>query len=104
MPNWIVVCGIDDVDREDVIPVEHGGCQYAIYRAPDDTYFASDGTCTHEHAMLADGLLMGYIIECPKHNGRFDIRSGEGQGAPIRVELKMYATKVENNMVSIDID
>jgi 3-phenylpropionate/trans-cinnamate dioxygenase ferredoxin subunit len=103
MSNWIVACGIDDVDNEDVIPFEHDGCQYAIYRSPDDTYFASDGSCTHEHALLADGLVMDYIIECPKHNGRFDYRTGEGKGAPIRVDLRTYPTRVENDAVSIDI-
>jgi 3-phenylpropionate/trans-cinnamate dioxygenase ferredoxin subunit len=104
MPNWIVACGIDDVDREDVIAFEHGDRQYAIYRSPDDTFHATDGSCTHERAMLCDGLVMDYIIECPKHNGRFDYRTGEGKGAPIRVNLTTYPTKVENGIVSIDVD
>lgn len=103
MSNWIVVCGIDDIDREDVISFEHGGCAYAVYRSPDDVYYASDGSCTHEHALLADGLVMDHIIECPKHNGRFDYRTGEGKGAPIRVDLTIYPTKIANNTVSIDI-
>ena len=63
---------------------------YAIYRSPDDMYYATDGSCTHEHALLADGLVMDHIIECPKHNGRFDYRTGEGKGAPIRVNLRTY--------------
>jgi 3-phenylpropionate/trans-cinnamate dioxygenase ferredoxin component len=103
MPNWIVACGIDDIDREDVIPFEHNGCEYAVYRSPDDQFYATDGMCTHERAMLSDGLVMDHIIECPKHNGRFDYRTGEGKGAPIRVNLKTYATQVEGSIVSIDI-
>ena len=47
---------------------------------------------------------MDYIIECPKHNGRFDYRTGEGKGAPIRVNLRTYPTKVEGGSVSISID
>jgi len=54
--------------------------------------------------MLCEGLVMDYIIECPKHNGRFDYRTGEGQGAPIRVDLKTYATRIDGDMVSIDVD
>ena len=104
MPSWIPVCGVDDVDREDVIPFEHDGHDYAIYRSPDDRYYASDGTCTHEHALLCEGLVMEHIIECPKHNGRFDYRSGAGKGAPIRDNLTTYPTRVENGIVSIDID
>ncbi len=103
MSKWVVVCGLDDIDREDVVPFEHDGCLYAIYRSPDDRYYATDGTCTHERTRLADGLVMGNIIECPKHNGRFDYRTGEGKGAPIRVNLKTYPTLVDDSTVSIDI-
>ena len=83
---------------------EHAGHQYAIYRSPDDSYYATDGLCTHEEAMLCEGLVMDHIIECPKHNGRFDYRTGEGKGAPIRVDLKTYATRIDGDMVSIDVD
>ena len=103
MPTWIPVCGVDDIDREDVAPFEHDGCEYAVYRSPDDQYYASDGTCTHEHAMLCEGLVMDYVIECPKHNGLFDYRTGEGKGAPIRVNLKTYPVKVEAGKVMIDV-
>jgi 3-phenylpropionate/trans-cinnamate dioxygenase ferredoxin component len=104
MSKWVVACGVDDVDEEDVIPFEHDGNQYAIYRSPDGQFYATDGSCTHEHALLCDGLVMDNIIECPKHNGRFDYRTGEGKGAPIRVDLRTYPTKVDGSDVSIEID
>ena len=103
MSKWIVACGIDDVDAEDVIPFEYEGCQYAIYRSPDNSYYATDGSCTHEHTLLADGLVMDHIIECPKHNGRFDYRTGEGRGAPICVNLRSYPTRVDDGSVHIDL-
>jgi len=59
--------------------------------------------CTHEHTLLADGLVMEHIIECPKHNGRFDYRTGEGKSLPICVDLKTYPVKVDGDTVSIDI-
>ncbi len=62
----------DDIEEEDVIRFDHGGHTFAIYRSPDNKYFATDGLCTHEKVHLADGLVMDNIIECPKHNGRFD--------------------------------
>jgi 3-phenylpropionate/trans-cinnamate dioxygenase ferredoxin component len=104
MSKWIEVCSVGDVEREDVIPFEHDGRQYAIYCAPDGQHYATDGLCTHEETLLADGLVMGHIIECPKHNGRFDYRTGEGKGAPIRVPLRTYAVRVTDLTVSIDID
>ena len=104
MANWIVACGVDDVDNEDVIPFEHDGCQYAIYRSPDDTYYATDGSCTHEQTLLADGLVMDFIIECPKHNGRFDYRDGSPQGAPAIVGLRTYPTMIDSGTLFINID
>jgi len=102
MPDWFEACRVEDVDEEDVIAVEHEGCTYAVYCAPDGELFATDGFCTHEHTQLADGLVMGSIIECPKHNGRFDYRTGQGKGAPIRVDLRTYPVRVEDGIVLID--
>ena len=103
MSNWVAACSVGDVELEDVIPFEHLGCNYAIYRAPDNTFYASDGLCTHERALLADGLVMDHIIECPKHNGRFDYRTGEAKSAPVRVNLRTYPVRVDGDTVSIDI-
>lgn len=101
--NWVHACDVDDVETEDLIRFEHGGHIYAIYRSPADEFFATDGLCTHEKVSLADGLVQGHIIECPKHNGRFDYRTGEGKGAPICVNLQTYKTKVEGDQVFIAI-
>lgn len=100
---WIEACAADDIDEEDVIRFDHGGQTYAIYRAPDDSYFATDGICTHEHAILADGLVMDDVIECPKHNGRFDYRTGRALGAPVCVDLRTFPVKVEGGTVFIQI-
>jgi 3-phenylpropionate/trans-cinnamate dioxygenase ferredoxin component len=104
MSSWVEACGADDIDAEDVIPVEVAGKHLAVYRSPDDRYYATDGFCTHEQFLLADGLVIGNIIECPKHNGRFDYTTGEGRGVPICVNLRTYPVRVENETVYIDVE
>lgn len=104
MSAWIRACGIDDIDNEDVIRFDHEGKTFAIYRSPDDNFYATDGMCSHEKVHLADGLVMDHIIECPKHNGRFDYRSGEARGAPVCVNLKTYRTKVEGGSVYLGLE
>ena len=101
--SWVEACGATDIEQEDVIRFDHGGRTFAVYRSPDDEYFATDGLCTHERAHLADGLVMDHIIECPKHNGRFDYRTGEAIGAPACVNLRTYPVKVEGGKVLIDL-
>jgi hypothetical protein len=49
----ITVCAADEIEAEDVIRFDHGGRSFAIYRSPDDAYYATDGYCTHEQAHLA---------------------------------------------------
>jgi 3-phenylpropionate/trans-cinnamate dioxygenase ferredoxin subunit len=46
---------------------------------------------------------MGDVIECPKHNGRFDYTSGKALGAPVLVDLRTYPTKVIDGTVHIDV-
>jgi 3-phenylpropionate/trans-cinnamate dioxygenase ferredoxin subunit len=103
MSEWIEVCTADEIDEEDVLRFDHGGHSYAVYRSPEDEYFATDGLCTHEKVHLADGLVMNHIIECPKHNGRFNYKTGAAVGAPVCVNLKTYAVKVEGDTVYIQL-
>ncbi|MEZ5906139.1 MAG: MocE family 2Fe-2S type ferredoxin [Geminicoccaceae bacterium] len=82
---------------------DHAGRTYAVYRSADDAWYATDGLCTHEQVHLADGFVMDHIIECPKHNGRFDYRTGEPRGAPVCVALRTYPAKVEGGRILVDI-
>ena len=103
MPQWIRACATTDIDAEDLIRFDHGGATYAIYHAPDGKFYATAGRCTHEDVHLADGLVMDHIIECPKHNGRFDYRTGAAKGAPVCVNLKIYEVKLEGGKVLINL-
>lgn len=104
MGQWVEACGVGDVDEEDLIRFDHAGKTYAIYRSPEGAFYATDGICTHEHTCLAEGLVMGDIIECPKHNGRFNYKTGQAKGAPVIVDLRTYPTRVEGDAVLIEID
>jgi len=100
---WVDACSTDDIETEDVIRFDHGKKTYAIYRSPDDEFFCTDGLCTHEEVHLADGIVMDYEIECPKHGSVFDYRSGEVDNPPACVNLNTYATKVEGGRVFVEI-
>jgi 3-phenylpropionate/trans-cinnamate dioxygenase ferredoxin component len=102
MSQWITACAFDAIDDEDVLRFDFAGHSYAIYRYADKVY-ATDGLCTHEKVHLCDGLVMEHVIECPKHNGRFDIRDGRALGAPVCVNLKTYPAKVEGGNILIEL-
>ena len=102
MSNWIDVFPLEQLDDEDVQRFDHSGKTFAIYRVGDEAY-ATDGLCTHEKVHLCDGLVMNAVIECPKHNGRFDIRTGNALGAPVCKALVTYPAKVEDGVIRICI-
>jgi 3-phenylpropionate/trans-cinnamate dioxygenase ferredoxin subunit len=100
---WIAACAADEIETEDVIRFDHGDHTFAIYRSDKDEYFATDGYCTHQKVHLSGGFVMGSTIECPKHNGRFDIRTGEAKRAPVCIDLKTYSVKVEGGQIWIQL-
>ena len=101
--TWIDAGAADSILPDDVAPFDHEGKTYALYRTADDRYFATDGLCTHEFAELADGFVIGTIIECPLHNGRFDFTTGEAKGAPACVNLATYPVKVEGGRILLKV-
>ncbi|MGE2689014.1 non-heme iron oxygenase ferredoxin subunit [Mycolicibacterium pulveris] len=104
MMMWVRACAAAEVDEDDVIAVVIDGKSYAIYRSDDEQFYASDGDCTHGRGRLCDGLVMDGVIECPKHNGRFDYRTGKALGAPVIEDLRTYRTRVEGGDVYIQLD
>jgi 3-phenylpropionate/trans-cinnamate dioxygenase ferredoxin subunit len=100
---WTDAIPFDDIEPEDVIRWDYAGKTYALYRTEDHAVYASDGLCTHEQVHLADGLLMGHLIECPKHNGRFDIRDGAPKRPPVCVALRTYPAKVEGGRILVNL-
>jgi len=100
--SWLVVCRVHDIDEEDVLQFEYGSKIYAVYHTPSG-FYATDGICTHENACLAGGLVVGEIIECPRHQGRFHIPTGKAKGAPACVNLQTYPTKIEADQIHVGL-
>jgi len=93
--GWIEVCPAEALKPEEVIRFDLGPETYCIYRTAQGALYATDGVCTHGKTHLADGWLTGSLIECPKHNGRFDITDGSPQRLPACVPLRTYALREE---------
>jgi Na+-transporting NADH:ubiquinone oxidoreductase subunit F len=101
--GWLEVCGSAVLANEDVLRFDHDQHTYAVYRAADGAFYATDGLCTHGNAHLADGMVKGTLIECAKHNGRFDIRDGSPQRQPVCVGLKTYPMREVQGKLLVDL-
>ena len=102
MNNWIYVCEKNEIDFEDLRRFDYNNKTYCIYNI-EDGFFATDGLCTHEEVHLEDGLVMDDEVECPLHQGTFNIKTGKVIQDPPCEDLKTYPVKIENNKVYIDI-
>ncbi|MFO7920671.1 Rieske family ferredoxin [Rhodobacteraceae bacterium W635] len=103
MADWTRVCALDDIDEEDVIRFDHDGRTFAVYRDLDGGVYCTDGLCTHEQVHLADGLVMDDTIECPKHNGRFNYKTGAPLRSPVCVALATYPARVVDGEVEVQL-
>jgi 3-phenylpropionate/trans-cinnamate dioxygenase ferredoxin subunit len=101
MADWIAACKLDEIEPEGVIRFDYAGKTYAIYRSATDEVFCTDGLCTHEAVHLAEGLVMDYEIECPKHAGAFDYRTGEALRMPPCINLRTYEAMTDGAEVQI---
>jgi nitrite reductase/ring-hydroxylating ferredoxin subunit len=74
----------------------------------DGTFHALDGICSHGFADLSRGRLEGYVVECPRHAARYDVRNGKVVRGPVGVEgrandLRSYPVSVDKGCVTVDL-
>lgn len=101
--NWMDAGALADVPAGDVMAVQVAGKEIALYEV-DGEVFATDNICTHGQARLSDGFLEGREIECPLHQGKFDVCSGRALCAPLTENIKTYAVRIENLRVMLKLD
>jgi naphthalene 1,2-dioxygenase ferredoxin component len=100
--TWLKVIDVSAVPTDDVTAVTAAGREIAIYGVDGEVY-ATDNICTHGHARLCDGFLEGHEIECPMHQGKFDVRNGKAMCEPLTTDVQTYPIKVEDGEVFIEI-
>ena len=101
--NWLDAAALADVPEGDVIGVQVGGKEIALYEVEGEV-FATDNICTHGHARMSDGFLEVREIECPLHQGKFDVCTGAALCAPLTENIKTYAVRIENMRVMLNLD
>jgi naphthalene 1,2-dioxygenase system ferredoxin subunit len=99
MNDFIDVAAADEVPDGDVVGREVGGREIALYRLGDEV-LATDARCTHGDASLCGGFVEpDGSIECPLHQGRFDIRSGRALCEPVTDDLAVHEVRLEGGRV-----
>jgi nitrite reductase/ring-hydroxylating ferredoxin subunit len=97
----IALCDAADVTTDVPQGVVVAGAAYAVYNL-DGQFYVTQDQCTHGPGSLAEGFLMGAEIECPFHQGRFDIRTGRATAAPCTQALRIWTVHVVDGRLCID--
>ena len=102
--GWRRVCISSALHQADALRFDAGQRTFAIYRDEEKRLYATDGICTHGNTHLADGLVKGGIIECPKHNGRFHLADGSPARPPVCRALKTYPVEEREGAIFVNVD
>ena len=95
---------MSDLAPDEIREVEvEGRKSIAVYNL-DGEFFATDDTCTHGDASLAEGDIEDGDVICPFHMGAFDIRTGAATAPPCVSPIRTYPVRIEDDMVYVQVD
>src|SRR5690625_2416820 len=101
---WHKVAQRDEIPEDKAIEVRLGRRQIALCNYEGKIY-ATDNSCTHAYACLHEGYFDDGTLECPLHQGVFDITTGEPLEGPVDEPLAPFEVKREGaGSVWIDIE
>jgi len=106
MAEWVTVCPANEIPmgQREVFGINDRWI--AVFNV-SDKYYAIEDLCTHDGNILAfdrndkPSKLIDYEIECPRHGGRFDIRTGDATRSPADIDVPWYEVRVNDGQIEI---
>jgi 3-phenylpropionate/trans-cinnamate dioxygenase ferredoxin subunit len=110
MPEFITVCPTTEIPDGERAVFQINEHWVAIFNV-GGRYYAVEDLCTHDGGILTEDdqgnpvpLKDDYIITCPRHGARFDIRTGEAKTPAITsVDVPFYEVRVQNGQIEVAI-
>ncbi|WP_102108336.1 non-heme iron oxygenase ferredoxin subunit [Oceaniglobus roseus] len=98
--GWRDLIALSGIERGWVTRVDLEGRPLAVYDTPTGI-FVSLALCNHGGADLCDGYFDGHVIECPLHQGAFDVRDGRPVSAPVTRPMRTFPARVRDGRVQV---
>lgn len=96
-----VLCKASEVAADQPVRAELDGFAYAVFRL-GESYFVMADLCTHGPGCLSEGYIDGEEVECPFHQGRFHIPSGQPTLPPCTEAMRTWTVHVVDGDICID--
>jgi len=100
--RWVMVARLSELRDGEVIGRQTEACAVALVRSGDQV-FAVDDRCTHGDARLSDGFVLDDCIECPLHQGQFDLRTGAPLCEPVTEPVRCYPVRIDGDSVQVGL-
>ncbi len=102
MDNFIPVLEEKELQEGTMKLVSVEGCPILLVKQSGQI-FAIDNRCPHMGCAFSGGSLDGFVIVCPCHDWRFDLKTGEYEDEP-SIKLKFYEWKIESGKIWIKLE
>lgn len=100
--TWTAMARVTDIEPGEVKGYCVANIPIALYNL-GGAFFATHDVCTHAQACLSDGFLEDGRIECPLHQGSFDVRTGKAISGPVDTDLQTYPVRIEGGEIFVDL-
>ncbi|MEI7481202.1 MAG: Rieske (2Fe-2S) protein [Elusimicrobiota bacterium] len=100
--SWVRVMEETALREQSMAAVSPKGLPVLLIRKTAGEIYALANQCAHIGCPLYRGSLEGYILQCPCHDWRFDIRTGIFADAP-EIRLRVYEWKIAEGQIYIKI-
>ncbi|MDI9331914.1 MAG: non-heme iron oxygenase ferredoxin subunit [Alphaproteobacteria bacterium] len=103
MNTWHDVAAQADLFEDAGIAVTVQGQEVALFSVAGQVH-AIDNACTHGPARLCEGWVEGAEVECPLHQGRFSLETGEATFGPACESVRVWPVRIDNGRVWVSLD
>lgn len=99
--TWTKIATADQLGEDEAMSVSIGELKLALFHSAG-AFHVTDGVCTHQYALLSEGYVEDGCVECPLHQARFDLRTGNALCAPATQPIRIYRVKREGLDILVD--
>ncbi len=103
MANWTRLVTLEELEDQVGRAFKTAAGRIGLYRIGAEVFACAD-ICPHGQAYLSDGFVEDCQVECPLHQGRFDLRTGEATAPPVEGRIRTFAVEIRDGDVFVDLD
>jgi 3-phenylpropionate/trans-cinnamate dioxygenase ferredoxin subunit len=100
--EFVSIAPLSDLPDGERLFVELDGKQIVIFNIAGGVFAIGD-VCSHDNGPLGDGEIEEHEVICPRHGGRFDVRTGKATSLPAIVDIPAYPTRIVDGNIEVGI-